>query len=106
MPTHVGKHINGMWENLFTAYSYKELTTKRILKETETYNKTIKEYEDAGKEEGLTAKEFYNYLGMCDSWEEFVKSSLIDGMIKENKLKTWHNRKDDKFMWYLVNAPL
>ena len=86
--------------NQFIGYEYKELD--KILIETETYKKTIKEWEDMGKEEDMSAEEFYNSMGMSETWEEYVKSSLIDGMLKEKKLKMFHDRRNDKFFWYLI----
>jgi hypothetical protein len=102
MPTYVGKYENGFWENKFIGYTNKELTTEKILKETETYKNTIKEWADMGEEEGVSAKEFYNSMGMCETWEEFVKSSLIDGMIKEKKLKMYHDRNNDRMLYHLI----
>ncbi len=92
-----------MFNNQFIAYEYEELNDFGILKETETSKKKIQElqdYADSGGYDNL--KEAYNSLGMSDTYEEYVKSSLIDGMIKENKLKSYHDRKNDKFVWYLI----
>jgi len=92
-----------MFNNQFIAYEYEELNDFGILKETETSKKKIQElqdYADSGGYDNL--KEAYNSLGMSDTYEEYVKSSLIDGMITENKLKSYHDRKNDKFVWYLI----
>jgi hypothetical protein len=95
MPVHIR-------ETGITLYTYKELTSENILKETETYTKKMKEYEDAGKDEGMSAKEFYDYLGMDETWEEFVKETLIDGMVREKKLKTFHDITDGRMLYYLI----
>ena len=83
----------------YICYSYDEVD--EILIETETYKKKMKDFDDFCQ----------NGLGIfpesaCEeifdkSYWEFKKCSLIDGMIEEKKLKSYHDREKDKFMWFL-----
>lgn len=102
MPAYIGEEINGFWENKHIAYDYKELTTEKILMKTESFKSIIKPYKDEAKKEGQTLKEFYEGLGFCESYKEWRKSSMIQGMITEKKLKMIHMRNKDKFMWILI----
>ena len=89
--------------NQFIGYEYNELNKFGVLKETETSKKKIQELQDYADSEGYdNLKEAYESLGMSDTYEDYVKSSLINGMLKEKKLKMFHDRRNDKFFWYLI----
>ena len=100
MPTYL---MNKEGQSDAIAYTYSELTTEKILVETETYKEKLKEYQKAADDwdGGITLRQFYDYLGMDEDFDSFIKSSLINGMIEEGKLKSYHDRMNDKFLWFL-----
>ncbi len=82
----------------YICYSYEEVD--EILIETETYKKTMKDFEDFCQGEGYSPESACEDL-FDKSYKEFIKSYMINGMIKEKKLKSYHDRDEDKFMWFL-----
>jgi len=96
MPTYL---TNKEGQSVAIAYTYSELTTEKILVETETYKEKIKEYADMEGYDDLETA--YDSLGMSETYKEYIKSCLIGGMIKEGKLKSYHDRENDKFLWIL-----
>ena len=96
MPTYL---TNKEGQSVAIAYTYSQLTTEKILVETETYKEKLKEYADMEGYDDLEAA--YDSLGMDETYEEYIKSCLIGAMIKEGKLKSYHDRMNDKFLWIL-----
>ncbi len=92
-----------MFNNQFIAYEYKELNRCGVLKETETYKKKIQELQEYADSEGYdNLKEAYESLGFSDDYKTYIKSEKLSAMIKEKKLKMFHNRIEDKFYYCLV----
>ena len=100
MPTYL---TNKEGQSVAIAYTYSELTTEKILVETETFKKNKKRELDtyAGFEGYDTLKAAYDSLGMCETYEGYIKTCLIGAMVKEGKLKSYHDRENDKFLWIL-----
>ena len=96
MPTYL---TNKEGQSVAIAYTYSELTTEKILVETETYKEKLKEYADMEGYYNLEAA--YDSLGMSETYAEYIKSCLIGAMVKEGKLKSYHDRMNDKFLWIL-----
>ena len=101
MPTYL---TNKEGQSVAIAYTYSELTTEKILVETETFKKNKKrELEEYTAFEGYDDLEAaYDSLGMSETYAEYIKSCLIGAMVKEGKLKSYHDRENDKFLWFLV----
>ena len=92
-----------MFNNQFIAYEYNELNKFGVLKETETSKKKIQELQDYADSEGYdNLKEAYESLGFDYDYKTYKKDTLIDGMIKEKKLKSVHNYIHDKIFYYLI----
>lgn len=86
----------------FMGFGYNELG-KDELKETVTYLNKMKEFEEFIQEQyDGDHDRFCEEMSM--SYDEFKKSEMVKGMIKEKLMWTYHHRGVDK-LYYVIGDP-
>jgi len=85
-----------------TTYTPEALERLGLLVETPLFNENIQTMEDEARETGQSVEKTFEDLGMCMSFNQWVRHQYITGMCRENILKGYHDRISDTFAYYFT----